>query len=187
MNSMLATDANDSAATAKTLLESHHSNERMRHIPPLEWLVNKLEGDVRRRVDMLLVVHHTLHHDDVRRADLEGPLRALCRAIERVADAVRHGRNNHHAPQELGAHLVWSIEHAAAALRTLDPELFGRRYPFHAFERSRGESVYGALIVALMALDRAIIIGRAIDPTLDEKLYAHLVSLEEPLRREPIA
>src|SRR5438045_8834009 len=144
MNSMLATETTDSHAAPKSLLETHAANERMRHVPSLEWIIGKLEGDVRRRVDIVIDLFHSLHHDDVRRADLEGPLRALCRAIERVADAIRHTRNNH-APQETAAHIIWSIEHTAATLRTLDAELFGRRYPFQTSERSKRDAIYGAL------------------------------------------
>src|SRR5207244_2423132 len=115
MNSMLATETTDNAAavpapppTPAFPLEMHAQNERMRHIPTAEWMVRKLEGDVRQRTDLLLDVLRPLPNDDPRHADLEGPLRALGRCIDRLADAARHGRNNH-APNELGAHLRWSL------------------------------------------------------------------------------
>jgi hypothetical protein len=186
MNSMVATETTDTAAAAKPPLENHAANEKMRHLPTLEWIIAKLEADVRQRVEILLVVHQMLHHDDARRADLEGPLRSLCRAIERLGDVIRHARANH-APSEVGAHIVWSIEHTAATLRTHDADLFGRRFPFHTGERSKTEALYGALLVVLAALDRAIIVGRAIEPGIDEKLYAHLVKLDPPMRSDAMA
>src|SRR5260221_8019349 len=104
MNSMLATETTDAAAAAKPLpLETHGGNERMRHLPRLEWIIGKLEGDIRHRVDLALDVFHALNHDDARRADLEAPLRTLCRALERLADVARHARTGH-APNEISAH-----------------------------------------------------------------------------------
>src|SRR2546430_15460914 len=110
MNSMLASESPVAPAAPRPLLETHAASETMRHVPHLDWIIRKLDGDVRQRVDLVLAVHHSLHHDDARHADLEGPLRALCRAIERLADVVRHSRTNH-APNEVGAHIAWSIEH----------------------------------------------------------------------------
>ena len=187
MNSMVATETPDAAAHAAALpLETIAANERMRHIPRIEWIINKLESDVRKRADLAINVAHALSPDDARRADLEGPLRALCRAIDRAGDVVRHTRTNH-APNETGAHILWSIEHAVASLRTVDPETFGRRQPFHFFERSKSETLYGALLAVLCSLDRVLATARGIDPSIDEKLYAHLVSLDPAMRTDPIA
>jgi hypothetical protein len=186
MNSMPATETAASAAPTPLALETSAGNERMRHIPTLEWMVAKLEGDVRRRLDMVLEVYHALHFDDPRHADLEGPLRSLCRCIDKLAEAARHGRSNH-PPNEIGAHLHWSLEHAAANMRGIDGEIFGRRAPFHYFDRSRSEPIYGALLAVLSSMERTLAVARAIDPTLDERLYAHLVTLQVPMRCEPIA
>jgi hypothetical protein len=193
MNSMLATETAENGAPASTPapaaalpLEIHAQNERMRHIPSTDWIVRKLEGDVRKRMDLLVDVLRALPNDDPRHADLEGPLRAFCRCLDRLADAARHGRNNH-APNEIGAHLRWSLEHATANFRGIDAETFGRRAPFHHFDRSRAEPVYGALLAVLAALDRTFEIARPIDPSLDERLYAHLVQLDPPMRKEAIS
>jgi hypothetical protein len=193
MNSMLATDTPDtpeavpaSVAAPILPLEIHAQNERMRHIPSLEWMLGKLEGDARKRAGLMLDVLHALPGDDTRHAELEGALRLLSRSLDRLTEAARHGRTNH-APNEIGAHLRWSLEHAAANLRSLDGETFGRRAPFHHFERSRSEPVYGAFLSVLAAIERALAIASAADRSLDERLYAHLVHLETPLRREPIA
>jgi hypothetical protein len=193
MNSMPATDTPETpestpvAVTVSALpLEIHSQNERMRHIPSSDWMLRKMEGDVRQRVDLMVDVFHASSGDNTHRGELEGALRGLCRSVDRLADAARHGRINH-APNEIGAHLHWSIEHAVANLRGLDSETFGRRAPFHLFERSRSEPVYGAFLAVLAAIDRALAIARTIDPALDEQLYAHLVRLETPLRVEPIA
>ena len=193
MNSMLATDTPDapeavpaSVAVTPLPLEIHAQTERMRHIPSTEWMIRKLEGEVRKRIDLMLEVLTNLPGDDPRPVDLEGALRGLCRSVDRLAEAARHGRINH-APNEIGAHLHWSLEHAAANLRGVDGETFGRRAPFHLFERSKSEPLYGAFLVVLAAIDRALMLARTIDRALDERLYAHLIQLETPMRREPMA
>ncbi len=197
MNSMLATETTGDAGgdapvvstplpAAALPLETQAQNEHMRHIPAADWMVRKVDGDARRRVELLLDVLRALPSDDARHADLEGPLRTLCRSIDKLAEAARHGRNNH-APNEIAAHLRWSLEHAVANLRGIDAETFGRRAPFHHFDRSRAEAVYGALLCVFAALDRAAGAARAIDPALDERLFAHLVQLETPMRQEPMA
>lgn len=193
MDSMLATDTPDTpeavpapVAPPFLPLEIHAQNERMRHIPSSDWMVRKLEGDARKRIDLMLEVLHALPGDNPHHAELESALRVVCRSVDRLTEAARHGRSNH-APNELGAHLRWSLEHAAANLRALDAETFGRRAPFHHFERSRSEPVYGAFLSMLAAIERAIASASAADHSLDERLYAHLVHLETPMRREPIA
>src|SRR5258708_22676076 len=114
MNSMLATDTPDtpealpvSVAVAALPLEIHAQNERMRHVPSTDWMVRKLEGDVRKRIDLILEVLTNLPGDDPRPVDLEGALRVLCRSIDRLAESARR-RPLHHPPPETGAPPHWS-------------------------------------------------------------------------------
>src|SRR5436190_23205043 len=99
MNSMVATEALEKPA-APPVLETWGKNERMRHIPSVEWMTWKFDSDLRWRVDKLLAPFATLAVEDPRYARAEAELRALCRAVERFSDMVRHNRNGH-APQEL--------------------------------------------------------------------------------------
>src|SRR5881397_1712292 len=118
MNSMVATEAPEKPA-AHSLLETWGKNERMRHIPSVEWMTWKLDTDVRRRVDKLLAPFSALPADDPRHAMVEVELRGLCRAIERFADMVRHNRGGH-APQEIANKVSWLIGQAVGALHSLD-------------------------------------------------------------------
>src|SRR5918911_353949 len=110
MNSMVATEAAEKPAT-RSLLETWGKNERMRHIPSAEWMSWKLDVDVRRRVDKLLAPFAALPSDDPRHAPADAELRALCRAIERFTDMLRHGRGGQ-APVELGNKISWAIGQA---------------------------------------------------------------------------
>src|SRR5437870_11299587 len=106
MNSMVATEAPEKPAS-HSLLETWGKNERMRHIPSVEWMSWKLDTDVRRRVDKLLAPFATLSADDPRHSPAEAELRGLCRAVERFTDMVRHTRVCH-APPELGDTYSWA-------------------------------------------------------------------------------
>lgn len=185
MNSMVATEPDEKPA-ARSLLETWGKNERMRHIPSVEWMLWKLDADLRRRIEKLLAPYAALPADDPRHGVIEGELRALCRAIDRFAEAVRHSRGGQ-GPQELANRISWTIGQAVGALHALDGTLFGRRYPFQTFERSKGEAVYGALLVIIDHVYRLTPLIRAIDPNIDARLYEELVNLQEPMRETAMA
>jgi hypothetical protein len=185
MNTILATEAATEQPAEKqpsrSMQETWAQNERMRHIPSVDWMIRKLDTDLRRRVEKLLPPVFSLPGDDPRRAPIEQELRALCAALDRVADVAKHGRHNGHAQSDLQSRIGWSISHAVTNLRTIDPELFGRRFPFQTFERSKAEPLYGAFLTMLQVLGRIVPLVRAIDPSLDERLMEGLVVLENPV------
>jgi hypothetical protein len=182
MNSTLATEATEKSIT-RSPLETWGKNERMRHIPPVEWLIEKVDGDLRRRIEKLYPSATRSASSET----IEGELRALCRAIDRLADTAKFSRGANHAPSELGPRLTWALDHAVSCLRSLDANLFGRRYPFQTFERSKSELTYGALLVVIDHVHRLTTLIRLVDPQVDERLLEGLVSLKEPLRAEAIA
>src|ERR1043165_2301969 len=141
---MTLTEATEKPAT-KPLLEVWGRNEVMRHVPSLEWLVWKVDHDLRRRIEKLYAAVAALPHDDPRRGAIDEHARALCRAIDRLAETARHTRINQ-PPNDLGERLSWPLNPAVSCLTALDPTLFGRRQPFHTFERSKSEPLYGALV-----------------------------------------
>jgi hypothetical protein len=187
MTSTLATDAAEKPA-AKTLLETWGKNERMRHVPPVEWIVRKLDIDLRRRIDILYAVFAALAFDDSRRPKMESEFRSLCRAIDRLADVAKYTRgNDSHSPSELGPRISAAITHAVTNLNSLDANLFGRRYPFQTLERSKAETLAAALLVMVNNVCKITSLARLIDPAVDERLLAGLVTLERPLPEQPMA
>jgi hypothetical protein len=135
----------------------------MRHIPPVEWIVNKLDRDLRRRINILLSVPLN--------EATEAEAKTLCRAIDRLADAAKYSRAAVQPPQEMAARIDFAITHAVSSLNSLDANLFGRRYPFQTHERSKGELVYGALLVVIDRVHRLTQMVRALDRSIDEKLF----------------
>jgi hypothetical protein len=179
----------EAAPEAKSLLETWSSNERMRHVPTTTWMLQKVDGDLRRRIALLLAPLAAIPADDTRRPEIDHALKTLCRGLERVAEVAKYGRggNSGHAPQDLPSKIQWDLENVVSCLRSADADLIGRRYPVQTFERSKAEPLYGALLITIDAMDRLTEIVRAIDRRIDERLYEQLVSLERPLDPRPLA
>jgi hypothetical protein len=182
---MLATDPTtelESKPAAKPSLEEQATNEAMRHIPTIGWMCEKLDGDLRRRIEKLCAPLESQMTPEA-----ESELRALCRALDRVADTAKHIRSNGHGPNEVLQKVRWSMNHAVSCMRLVDTATFGRRAPFHHFEKSKSEALYGALLVVIVHTDRLTRVVRTIDPGIDERLCEGLVHLTQPLREQPIA
>jgi len=170
------------------MLEQWPQNERMRHVPSLQWIIQKLDLDIRRRLEKLLVPWSDVHPSDPRHSRIEHELRAVCRALDRVAEvAKRGGRGGHHPPNELTHRIRWSLDHTVQNLQSADPETFGRRFPMQTFERSNGEPLWGAMLTLIQHVQALVPLIREIEPDIDERMYEGLVNLIEPLRREPMA
>ena len=179
---MTITEATEKPTT-KPLLEVWGKNEVMRHVPSLDWFVRKLDGDVRHRIEKLYVSIASMEQNDPRRPAVEDSARAVCRALDCLAEIARHTRQGH-PPNDLGDRLAWSVNHAVSCMSSLDAALFGRRCPFHTFERSKAEPVYGGLTAVLSHLRDLTNLVRTIDPDIDGRLLDGLVNLQTPLRRE---
>lgn len=191
---MLATEEEGTPTPAPapraSLLENWAENERLRHIPPVSWLVEKIEGDLRRKVEKLWLPYSDLPAHDPRHAPIEAELRALCKSLDRVSDVASRrirGNGHHHPPNDLRHRIDWSFSHAVASLTSMDAATFARRFPFQTFERSNAEPLWAAVLTVIDHTHRLIERVREIDPNIDERIYEELVRLAEPLRREPMA
>lgn len=170
-----------------SLLESHAQNERMRHIPALPWMVQKLDVDLRRRIEKMWLPYSDLAASDPRHPALEAEIRALCRAIDRVGAIARHYRGNPHPPNDLGSRVTWTINQAVGNLTAVDAETFGKRFPFQTHERSNNEPLWAAMLSVIQHVQKLVPLVREIEPDIDEQLYEGLVQLTEPMRRDPLA
>ncbi len=189
---MLATEEQTSPTADRparpSLLEQWPHNDRMRHIPSAAWMVQKLDGDLRSRIEKLWLPYSDLPASDPRHAALEAEFRALCRALDRVTAIARHHhRGQQHPPNELGSRIQWTISQAVTSLHGADNDTFGKRLPFQTFERSSSEPLWAAMLAVIDHVQRLTPMIREIEPDIDERLYEGLVQLQEPLRRDPIA
>ena len=175
MNSMLATEPttlSDEKRTTLPPLETSGANERMRHVPPLDWMIRKIDADVRSRIAKLTANFASLPSSDPHYATIEAALRELCSSMERITATAGNRRSAEPAGMPLTARIDSAIAHAVAALRGLEGTPFGRRAPYHVFERSRSEPVYGALLGVIDHVARLVPLIRSIDRDIDEKLLA---------------
>lgn len=184
MNSMVATEPKE-PGSATALQETWSKNERMRHVPRLDWIIQKLDSDLRRRIGLLTAPFVALMQDDPRHLAIENELRGLCRALDRLTDMVRHPRGAH-PPHDLVPRTLWGLDQAISSMRSIDAETFDRRFPFQTMERSRAEPTYAALLLVMAHVDRLLPRIRLIDSRIDERLLEGLVTLERPLPTEPM-
>jgi hypothetical protein len=177
----------DEPQERKTLLEAWPQNERMRHIPNAAWILQKLDGDLRRRIDLLWSAYASLGADHPQHAKIEQELKTLCRSLDRLSDVARRHRGHPHPPNELGARIQWTLNQTVSNLNTVDAETFGRRFPFQTFERSFAEPLWAALLSVIEHVRRVTECVREADPNIDSRLYEGLVVLQTPLNPKPIA
>lgn len=187
MTSTVATEIPETSPVAKPALETWGKNERMRHVPAAEWIADKVDIDLRRRVDILCASFSALPAGEPHRAKAEAELNSVCRALERLADIAKHSRAGGSHPSDVPSKMREALNHAVANLRGVDASLFGRRHPFHTFERSKSEPLYAGLLVVIYVTNRATAALREADRGLDERLLDGIVTLQEPLRTQPIA
>jgi hypothetical protein len=174
MNSMLATEptvATEEKRSTLPPLESWANNEKMRHVPSIDWMVKKADIDLRQRIARLAAPFATLPSADPRYGSIEKELRALCKAIDRLTDSAKPMRHNGNAG-DLPSRIQNALTQAVGNLRSLEPTPFGRRHPFHYFERSKAEIIYGALLAVLYHVERLGPLIREVDPSIDEQLLA---------------
>jgi hypothetical protein len=175
MNSILATEAATAATVEKSStlapLESWAANERMRHVPTAEWMARKVDNDLRRRIEKLKASFSNLSSGDPRYPGVDNAFRGLCKALERLCEAAkaRHNGTNHHN-SDVHSRLETLLANSVAALRALEPTAFGRRYPYHFFDKSKAEPVYGALLAVIDHAEKVLTLVRTIDPDIDERL-----------------
>ena len=183
MNSMLATDpavTTDEKPVALAPLETWAGNERMRHIPSADWMARKVDGDLRRRIDLVLSIYRDLGSADPRHDALQNELRSLCKSLEKLSEAAKPGRHAN-GSHDVAAKIESLLAEVAANLRALETTPYGRRYPYHFFEKSKAEFVYSALLAAICHAERIIPLARAIDGGIDERLLEGLVVLQNPV------
>lgn len=170
---MLATDEDK---VTHSRLETWVDNERMRHVPSLAWIVEKLDVDLRTRIEKLCAPLDGLAPDHPARAAIEQELRVLCRSIDRLGEIGRHARVNGHAPNELVSRVRWAIQNTVTNLNAIDANLFGRRFPVQTHERSKAEPLYAALLVVICHVQALIPLVRVVDGGIDERLFEGLVA-----------
>src|SRR5207247_4843484 len=121
MNSMLATEPTAETEAKRTTLpplETWANNERMRHVPNVDWMIRKIDSDFRKRIATLAASFANLTSADPHYAPIEKEFRALCKAIDRLTDAAKPTRHNGNGG-DLSSRIDNALTQAAASLRSV--------------------------------------------------------------------
>jgi len=153
-------------------IERHGETEEMRHVPPLEFLLDRVSGELRFRVDTLL--NAVMQRASSLPTPIEEELRSLIRWLDRLGDVLRHHRTNGHE-SDLRVRIDRAFQNATQALSSVDRSLFRRRSPFHLFERSRGEQAFAAILAAFRSTDRLTALVGELDPDIRLKLMEKML------------
>lgn len=159
-------------------IEQHGTTEKMRHVPPLEWLLERLRGAWRERLDKLAMatISATTEpppSEEVREAELL--LRRICGWLQTLVQQIRGRRPERHSDSDLHVLLLYSMDQCTAALETLDSAAFRCRTPFHEFETSEGEAIYEQILIILALTGRLEEAVARFDPDISFRLMESLL------------
>lgn len=162
-------------------IEATGQTEEMRHVPHPEILIEKLNRDIRPRIEMLYAscFESSRTPDSELLSKLEGRFRQVGRWLERLGEQARGKRSHASHDFNLLSRLRSALTFAQESLATADATQFRRRNPFHQFERSRGECAYAAFLVVVWELEQIAELAARIDPDVPMKL------IEPPYKLEP--
>ena len=181
MKVILATEAN-AKEREHPLLENWAENEPMRHIPSTGWMVQKLDGDVRRRAEKLAHSFSSAPAAHPQHGAIADAFKILCRSLDRLAELAKHARGN--APSsshDLASRVSWSVTHAVSHLNMVDSSTFGRRFPVQTLDRSKAEPLYAAFLTVLHQVEKITELVRQVDSRIDERLLEGMVVLANPV------
>lgn len=120
----------------------------MRHIPPVEDLIRRLDLEVRKTIRAIFERGSTEKPEIS--AEVEVHLKRLCRSIQRVVEIARNGKPMPSAPNgDIRGKIESAMANAVGALSALDRVRFTQRTPFHSFDRSRGETLHSAMLIVI--------------------------------------
>jgi len=169
-------------------VEVSNDVEEMRHVPPLAYLIHKLDRDYRERADKLYwaVYESGREINPESLKEIEKGFRGLCSALEHLGRAARRGRGNGQPPEALRLRLDHCWSGASKALSSLDAKDFTTRSACNLFDRSSGETLLGCLTLVGDKLRRLVPLVAAVNPDVYEMLLAKLVVQEHPVNEQTL-
>lgn len=129
-------------------IEQFGTTERMRHIPPVEDLIRRLDLEIRKTIRALFERGST--EKPAISPEVEARLKRLSRSIDRVVEIARNGKPMSSPPNtDIRGKIESAMANAVGALSALDRVRFTQRTPFHSFDRSRGEMLHSAMLIVI--------------------------------------
>ena len=158
----------------------------MRHVPPVEYLIFKVDVDYRSRIEKLLRAYEEVcgRLDPEPRQALESGFTSLAVAIERLAELLRATRTFH--PDDIRGRIDTALANATHALLATSSDTFRNRAPLEQFERAVGEYALAAfLVIAVEVRSLSEAVGK-VAPEVWEELLADTAAAELRAPREAL-
>lgn len=121
----------------------------MRHVPPLEYIREKVDNELRIKVRILAEGAFEGEYDRHLLDAVEPQLKAICTALDRITECAAQTRAPSHGSSSLAVRLQHAFTTAVDALARLDPAEFRKRPPLNSFTRSRGETIHAYLLMII--------------------------------------
>lgn len=160
----------------------------MRHVPPLEWLLRKLD-DLHERVDKLVWAAFDAGREVTsdQREEIERALRRVAKSLDCFAFIARRAPAARSASSDdIRQYLDYAFSNASAAVRPFDAVSFNRRSSEVEFHRAPGEPLLGAVLVVGVRVRTAEQLVERVNPDIREMLLSRLVVLEHPVNEETL-
>lgn len=155
------------------ILEEPTLTDEMRHVPPRDWIVNKLDYDLREKIEVCWsCAHDTGSIDPDTLARIDERFAALARWLQRIVALSQNKGGSASKENDLHTRLTHSVYEAVSALSGLDQNSFRRRTPYHQFQLNRAEMIWQALLAALAVQHEIAEDLSAVDSDLAMKLLA---------------
>lgn len=154
----------------------------MRHVPPLDELIVRVDVRVRRIVDTL----HACAFEGERGADpetlqeIQAQFERVIVWMDRLCDFARHSRRQPQRDGQLLSRLHHELDSAVAALRSLDAANFRRSASFHSFDKSNAESIYSTVLALGDITWRIGELISTFDPLVFMKVYDEILGVPPP-------
>ncbi|MDX1583491.1 MAG: hypothetical protein R3338_07825 [Thermoanaerobaculia bacterium] len=164
-------------------MEDPKTTDRMRHIPSLDYLISYVDQRFRQRADLYYQsAFGTAHEDRDLEHEIEQQLRSFIGALVDISVAAGKPAKSH-KQDHLRVALESVLDETVDALRSIEPEQFGRRAPADQFDRSRAEPIFSRFLAATSRLNDLLPMVRDLDPDAPMKL----LELESPREMPTLA
>jgi hypothetical protein len=154
----------------------------MRHVPPLDELIGRVDVRIRKIVDTLYAAafHETHDGDPETLREIEVQFERVIVWMDRLCDYARHSKRQPQREGSLISRLHHELDSAVAALKSLDAANFRRSASYHTFDKSNSESIYSTVLALGDITWRIGELIATFDPSVFMKVYDQILEVPPP-------
>jgi hypothetical protein len=154
----------------------------MRHVPPLDELIGRVDVRLRKIVDTLYSAAFHASHEGTPETmkQIEAQFERVILWMDRLCEFARHSKRQPQRDGALVARLHHELDSAVAALRSLDPATFRRCASYHSFDKSNAEPIYSTVLALGDITWRIGELVATFDPHVFMKVYDQILDTPPP-------